>query len=63
MSFCPLETSAVWVTVWVKRGFPYIPKLLSNYLIPKTNKKSGNILISGLFMVAEAGLEPTTSGL
>ena len=29
----------------------------------KYKKKSRNLTISGLFMVAEAGLEPTTSGL
>ena len=38
-------------------------KISLNFLSLKVKKKSWNRTISGLFMVAEAGLEPTTSGL
>ena len=34
-----------------------------NFFARKTKKSSGNLVVSGTFMVAEAGLEPTTSGL
>ena len=38
-------------------------KNATNFFARKTRKSSGNLVVSGTFMVAEAGLEPTTSGL
>ena len=38
-------------------------KIVPNFLNNKIKKSSGNLVVSGTFMVAEAGLEPTTSGL
>ena len=39
------------------------PKIRSNFLMQKIKEKSRNHGGFGTFMVAEAGLEPTTSGL
>ena len=38
-------------------------KFNSNFLALKQEKNSENRVVFGIFMVAEAGLEPTTSGL
>ena len=44
-------------------GQAVFEKIAPNFLNNKTKKSSGNLVVSGTFMVAEAGLEPTTSGL
>ena len=38
-------------------------KIRGNFFDCKTKKSSENRVVFGTFMVAEAGLEPTTSGL
>ena len=38
-------------------------KIRGNFFAHKTKKSSENLVVFGTFMVAEAGLEPTTSGL
>ena len=38
-------------------------KIRLMFSAPKTKKMSRNLTTSGLFMVAEVGLEPTASGL
>ena len=38
-------------------------KVRGNFFTCKTKKSSENLVVFGTFMVAEAGLEPTTSGL
>ena len=44
-------------------GQTVFEKNAPNFFARKTKKSSGNLVVSGTFMVAEAGLEPTTSGL
>ena len=44
-------------------GQAVFEKIVPNFLNNKTKKSSENLVVFGTFMVAEAGLEPTTSGL
>ena len=44
-------------------GQTVFEKIVPNFLNNKTKKNSENLVVFGIFMVAEAGLEPTTSGL
>ena len=44
-------------------GQTVFEKNVPNFFAYKTKKSSENLVVFGTFMVAEAGLEPTTSGL
>ena len=44
-------------------GQTVFEKNVPNFSARKTKKSSENLVVFGTFMVAEAGLEPTTSGL
>ena len=62
------EVYAIWSTgnypiMGQNMGQAVFEKIASNFFARKTKKSSGNLVVSGTFMVAEAGLEPTTSGL
>ena len=55
----PLRDSLLWVRIWVK-GWPmFLPILFLIQKVKNHHFRGEN----GGFLVAEAGLEPTTSGL
>ena len=59
----PYADIPLWVRIWVGYGYAHLQKLYPNFLPLKQKKSSENLVVFGTFMVAEAGLEPTTSGL
>ena len=59
----PYADIPLWVRIWVGWEYGIMQKFNSNFLALKQKKNSENLVVFGIFMVAEAGLEPTTSGL
>ena len=59
----PYADILLWVRIWVGWEYTSIQNFNSNFLSSKQEKSSENLMVFGTFMVAEAGLEPTTSGL
>ena len=59
----PYADILLWVRIWVGWEYTSTQNFNSNFLSSKQEKSSENHQVFGTFMVAEAGLEPTTSGL
>ena len=59
----PYADILLWVRIWVGREYVSMRKFHPNFLTLKQKKSSENLVVFGTFLVAEAGLEPTTSGL
>ena len=59
----PYADILLWVKIWVGWEYESLQKMNSNFLVLKQKKSSENLIVFGTFLVAEAGLEPTTSGL
>ncbi len=66
-NFFTLADIPVWVNTWVRIVFPYVSLFKNQHFTHQNShihrKAPGFLKKPGEILVAEAGLEPTTSGL